>query len=70
MVDGRLVPRITLGAGGLPVPVPGPVLDLALQTVLGQIQGYLDQGNGFVEFSDVQIKEGRIVAVGKKNLDK
>jgi hypothetical protein len=70
VVDGRLVPQVAVGAGGLPVPVPGPVLDLALRTVLGQIQAYLDQGEGYVEFSDVQIKEGRIVAVGKKTLDK
>jgi hypothetical protein len=70
VVDGRLVPEITVGAGGLPVPVPESVLDLALQTVLGQIQAYLDQGNAFVEFSDVQIKDGWLVAVGRKNLDK
>jgi len=66
VVDGKLEPRIKVGAGGLPVPVPGPVLDVALQTVLGQLQSYLDQANGYVEFSEVQIKDGRIVAVGKK----
>jgi hypothetical protein len=70
VVDGRLVPQVAVGAGGLPVPVPALVLDLALQTVVGQIEGYLEPGEGYVEFSDVQIKDGRIVAVGKKILDK
>jgi hypothetical protein len=66
VVKGRLVPQIKVGAGGLPVPVPGPVMDVALNTALGQLQGYLDQAYGYVEFSEVQIKEGRIVAVGTK----
>jgi len=70
VVEGRLVPQVALGAGGVAVPVPAPVLDLAFGTVLGQIEGYLEPGEGLVEFSDVQIKDGRIVAVGKKNLDK
>jgi hypothetical protein len=67
VMNGRLVPQIKAGgAGGLPVSVPGPVMDAALQTVLGQLESYLDQAYGYVEFSDVQIKEGRIIAVGKK----
>lgn len=72
VVDGRLVPQIAVAAGGLPVSVPGPVLDLALQTVLGQLEGYIDQAYGYVEFSDVQIKDARILAVGRKQntLDK
>ena len=66
VVDGRLVPQIQVGAGGLPVSVPGPVMDVALNTALGQLQGYLDQAYAHVEFSDVQIKDGRIIAVGTK----
>jgi hypothetical protein len=66
VVDGRLVPQITVGAGGLPVPVPAPLMDAALKTALGQLQGYLDEAYEYVEFSEVQIKDGRIVAVGRK----
>ena len=66
VVNGRLEPQIRVRAGGLLVPVPGPVLDLALQTVLGQLQGYLDEAFEYVEFTDVQIKDGRILAVGTK----
>lgn len=66
VVEGKLALRIKVGAGGLPLPVPGPVLDMAMQTVLGQVQGYLDQAHEYVEFSEVQIKDGRVVAVGHK----
>jgi ferric-dicitrate binding protein FerR (iron transport regulator) len=69
VVDGRLEPEIRVGAGGLPVPVPGPVLDFALETALGQLQGSLDEAFQYVEFSDVQIKDGRILAVGNKQPD-
>ena len=51
------------------MPVPGPLMDLALQTALRQLQGYLDEVYGYVEFEDVQIKDGRIVAVGTKQPD-
>jgi hypothetical protein len=66
VVDGTIVPQVTLGAAGLPVPIPGPVMDLATQTVLQQFQEYLDQVHEYVSFSEVQVKEGRIVAVGDK----
>jgi hypothetical protein len=66
VVDGRLVPQLQVGAGGLPVPVPAPVLDLALRTALGQLQGYLDEAFQYVEFTGVQINDGRILAVGNK----
>jgi hypothetical protein len=66
VMDGRLVPQITVGAGGLPLSVPGPLMDVALNTTLGQLQGYLDEAYAYVEFSEVQIRDGRIVAVGKK----
>jgi hypothetical protein len=64
--DGRLEPQIAVGAGGLPVSVPGALVDAALGTALSQLQGSLDQAYGYVEFSEVQIKEARIVVVGKK----
>jgi hypothetical protein len=66
VVDGRLEPQIRVGAGGLPVPVPGPVLDLALRAALGPLEGYQDEAFQYVEFTDVQIQDGRILAVGKK----
>jgi hypothetical protein len=46
--------------------VPAPVLDLALRTALGQLQGYLDEAFQYVEFTGVQINDGRILAVGNK----
>jgi hypothetical protein len=66
VVNGRLVPQIRVAAGGLPVSIPAPVMDAALQTALGELQGYLDQAYGYVEFSEIQIRDGRIIAVGTK----
>jgi hypothetical protein len=66
VVEGKLKPQLKVGAGGLPVPVPGPLMDVALQTVLGQFQELLDGAHEYVAFDEVQIKDGRILVVGSK----
>ena len=53
VVDGRLVPQIEVETGGLPVPIPGPLMDFALQTALGQLQvssGMPSSARRFIDF--------------------
>jgi hypothetical protein len=66
VIDGELKPKIDVSAAGFPLPLPGPVIDLAAQTALDQILGYLAEAEGFIEFSDVQIRDGSIVASGTR----
>jgi hypothetical protein len=49
--------------------VPGPVLDPALDWVFGQMEDYLAQAYNFVEFSDIQIEDGRITVTGYRKPD-
>jgi len=56
-------------AAGVTLPLPSFVLDPALDQVLNQLQGYLNQAYSFIEFSDVQIEEGRIIVTGRRRSD-
>jgi hypothetical protein len=67
--DGRVKPKVRAIAAGVALPVPGPVLNPALDLVLSQMEDYLDQAYRFVEFEDVQIKDGVIVVTGHKQPD-
>jgi len=69
VVDGKVKPKVRAIAAGVFLPVPGPVLNPALNLVLNQLEDYLDQAYNFVEFSDVQIKDGYIVVTGHKQAD-
>jgi hypothetical protein len=66
VVDGKVKPDLRAIAAGVALPVPGPVLNPALDLVLSQLEEYLDQAYSFVEFSDIQIKDGYIVVTGHK----
>jgi len=69
VVDGRVRPKVRAIAAGVALPVPGAALNPALNLILSQLEDYLDQAYGFVEFEDVQIKDGHIVITGHKQPD-
>jgi len=52
VVDGKVKPRVRAIAAGVALPMPGAVLNPALDLVLGQLGNYLDQAYRFVEFDD------------------
>jgi hypothetical protein len=66
VVDGEAKPSVRAIAAGVALPVPGPVLNPALDWVLGQVEDYLTQAYSFVEFSDIRIEDGRIIVSGHK----
>ena len=69
VVDGEVKPRVRAIAAGVALPVPGPVLNPALDWVLSQSEEYLAQAYSFIEFSAVQIEDGRIIVTGHKQPD-
>jgi ferric-dicitrate binding protein FerR (iron transport regulator) len=69
VVDGKLKPKIRAIAAGVALPVPGAVLNPALDVVLGQMEDYLDQAYEYVAFEDVQIEDGYVVVTGHKQPD-
>jgi hypothetical protein len=69
VTNGEIEPQVRSVAAGVALPVPGPVLNPALDWVFDQLQDYLVQVYSFVEFHDVQIKDGYMVVTGRKQLD-
>lgn len=69
VVDGKVKPEVRAIAAGVALPVPGPVLNPALGLVLGQLEDHLTQVYSFVEFSDIQIRDGSISITGYKQPD-
>jgi hypothetical protein len=69
VVDGEAKLRVRAIAAGVALPVPGPVLNPALDLVLDRLEDYLTQAYDFVEFSDIQIKDGHIIVTGHKQPD-
>jgi len=69
VVDGEIRPQVRSVAAGVALPVPGPVLNATLDWVFGQLEEYLVQAYDFVEFHDVQIKDGTMIVVGRKQPD-
>ena len=66
VVNGEIRPKVRSVAAGVALPVPAAVLDPALDWVLDQLQGYLVQAYSYVEFRDIQVKDGRIIVTGRK----
>jgi hypothetical protein len=64
--DGQIKPQLRAVAAGIALPLPGAVLNPALDQVLDQLQAYLVQSYSFIEFSDVQIEDGRLIVTGRK----
>ena len=69
VVNGEARPRVRAIAAGVALPVPGPVLNPALDWVLGQLEEYLAQAYNFIEFGDIQIEDGIIRVTGHKQPD-
>jgi hypothetical protein len=69
VVNGEIKPQIRAVAAGVALPVPGSVLNPALDQVTSQLQDYLSQSYHFVEFSDIQIENGRLLVTGHKRPD-
>ena len=69
VVEGRLKPQVSSIAAGISLPVPAPILDLVIETVLGQLEGYLAEAYTFVEFERVEIRDGSLFVVGFKQAD-
>lgn len=66
VVDGEIKPQVRAVAAGINLPVPGVVLNPALDQLLSQQTEYLAQAQRFIEFSDVQLKDGNIIITGHK----
>jgi hypothetical protein len=69
VVSGEIKPKVRSVAAGVALPVPGSVLNPALDWVFEQLQDYLTQAYSFVELSDVQVRDGYIVVTGHKQPD-
>jgi len=69
VVDGKIKPRVRAMAAGVYLPVSGPVLNPALNLVVGRLGGYLEQAGEFIEFSGVEIGDGYFVVTGRKQLN-
>jgi len=69
VIDGKLKPKVESMAAGIALPIPKPVLNLAMETIWGRIEEYLGQAYSFVSFSDVQIQDGTLIVVGHKQPD-
>lgn len=69
VVGGEIKPQVKAIAAGVALPLPGSVLNPALDRVLDQLQGYLAQSYSFVEFSDIQVEDGRLIVTGHKRTD-
>jgi hypothetical protein len=69
VVDGRLEPQMKSVAAGIALPLPARILDMAVETVMKQMEGYLRQAYDYVEFDDVQIQDGFVLIVGRKQPD-
>jgi hypothetical protein len=67
--DGQLKPKVRAMAAGVFLPVPGPVLDQALELVLDQLKEYVAQVYTFVELEEIWIEEGRIIIIGREQPD-
>ena len=66
VVDGQLDPHIKSVAAGVVLPVPAPILNLAVDLALSQVQEYLAEAYSYVEFSDVQIRDGELFVSARK----
>jgi hypothetical protein len=66
VVEGRLKPEMESLAAGFTLPVPAPVLDLAADTVFGQLEKLLFASYDLVSFQDVDIRNGALVVTGRK----
>lgn len=69
VVRGRIEPQVKSIAAGVALPVPRPVLDLAIEALLGRMENYLDQAYDFVEFDQVRIEDGSVLVTGRKRPD-
>jgi hypothetical protein len=69
VVDGKIEPRVKSIAAGMALPVPAPVLNMVVDTVMARLEGYLDQAYDYVSFSDLQIEDGVLIVVGRKQPD-
>jgi hypothetical protein len=69
VVNGRLDPQMKSLAAGIALPLPARVLDMAVEAVMAQVEGYLRQAYDYIEFHDVQIQDGYLLVVGRKQPD-
>jgi len=67
--DGEARPEVRAIAAGVALPVPGQVLNPALDWVMDRLEVYLAQAYDFVEFSEIQIEDGSVVVTGVKRAD-
>jgi hypothetical protein len=63
---GHLKPKFKKLSAGVALPIPAPILNMAMETVFGQIETYLQQAYDFVEFTSVEIGDGYALVSGKK----
>jgi hypothetical protein len=64
--EGRLKPHFKSLAAGVALPIPAPILNMAMESVFAQIETYLQQAYDFVEFTAVEIHDGYAIVSGIK----
>lgn len=69
VVNGEIRPQVISVAAGVALPVPGPALNTALDWVFDQLRDYLTQAYDYVNFIDIQIRDGYILVTGHKRAD-
>ncbi|MFZ5916888.1 MAG: FecR family protein [Chloroflexota bacterium] len=69
VVKGEIRPQVKAVAAGVSLPLPAAMLNPALNWVFDQLQDYLVQAYDYIAFSDVQIENGYLVVVGRKQVD-
>jgi ferric-dicitrate binding protein FerR (iron transport regulator) len=66
VTDGHLDPEFRSLSAGVALPIPAPILNMAMETVFAQIESYLQQAYDFVEFTSVEIHDGYVLVRGRK----
>jgi hypothetical protein len=67
--DGEIKPEVRAVSAGVALPVPGAVLNPALDWVFDQLRDYLTQAYDYIAFTGVEVHDGQLVVEGVKQPD-
>lgn len=67
--DGEIKPEVRAISAGVSLPVPGAVLNPALDWVFDQLRDYLTQVYDYIAFTDVEVHDGHLMVEGIKRPD-
>jgi hypothetical protein len=66
VTDGHLDPKFRSLSAGVALPIPTPILNMAMETVFDQIESYLQEAYDVVEFESVEIRDRVVLVRGTK----